>query len=83
MNVERYLKKIDIEIETMRMLVDSYVAPAAATYLGDMAETAVNLAKVTGAEKSPIEGSVKKVSELLKELTEKRAAMESAFSATA
>jgi glutamine synthetase len=82
-NVERYLKKIDIEIETMRMLVDSYVAPAATAYLSDMAETAANLAKLSGVEKGPVEGSVKKVAELLKELSEKRAVMESGFSATA
>ncbi|MGZ3684472.1 MAG: glutamine synthetase III family protein [Bdellovibrionota bacterium] len=82
-NVERYLKKIDIEIETMRMLVDSYVAPAAAAYLSDMAETAANLAKITGVEKGPVEASVKKVAELLKELTEKRSVMENGFSATA
>jgi glutamine synthetase len=67
----------------MRMLVDSFVAPAATAYLSDMAQTAANLAKVTGAEKSPVESSVKKVAELLKELTEKRAVMENAFSATA
>jgi glutamine synthetase len=82
-NVERYLKKIDVEIETMRLLVDSYVAPAAASYLSDMAETAANLAKIPGVEKSPVESSVKKVAELLKELSEKRSAMESAFQATA
>jgi glutamine synthetase len=82
-NVERYLKKIDIEIETMRMLVDSYVAPAAAAYLCDMSKTAANLAKITGAEKGPVEASVKKVAELLKDLTEKRSVMESGFSGTA
>jgi glutamine synthetase len=82
-NVERYLKKIDIEIETMRMLVDSYVAPATVAYLGEISETAANLAKITGVEKSPVEANVKKVAELLKELNEKRAAMESAFSASA
>jgi len=82
-NVERYLKKIDIEIETMRLLVDSYVAPAGMAFLSDMAETAANLSKLAGVEKSPVENSVKKVAELLKELTEKRATMESAFLASA
>lgn len=48
-----------------------------------MAETAANLAKLSGVEKGPVEGSVKKVAELLKELSEKRAVMESGFSATA
>jgi glutamine synthetase len=78
-NVERYIKKIDIEIETMRMLVDSYVAPAVNLYLADIAKAAGNLAKLTGVEKSPSESSVKKVAELFKELLEKRSAMESAF----
>ncbi len=80
-NVERYLKKIDIEIETMRLLVDSYVAPAATGYLADMAKTAANLAKITGVEKAPIESSVKKVADLLKELSDKRTSMENAFQA--
>jgi glutamine synthetase len=82
-NVERYLKKIDIEIETMRMLVDSYVAPAATAYLSDMAETAARLGKLSGVEKGPVESGVKKVAELLRELADKRSAMENAFSATA
>ncbi|HEY8279868.1 MAG TPA: glutamine synthetase III [Bdellovibrionota bacterium] len=82
-NLERYLKKIDIELETMRMMVDSYVAPAAAGYLSDMAATAGNIAKLTGVEKGPIESGVKKVAELLKELTEKRSVMEGAFQASA
>ena len=82
-NIERYLKKIDIEIDTMRTLVDSYVAPAVTLYLSDMAEAAANLAKLTGVEKSPTENAVKKAAELFKELTEKRSAMESAYSASA
>jgi glutamine synthetase len=81
-HVERYLKKIEIEIETMRTLVDSYVVPAAHHYLAQTAETAKNLAKVTGVEKGPAESVVKKAAELLKELTDQRAVMESAYAAT-
>ncbi len=81
-NVERYLKKIEIEIDTMRTLVDSYVIPSVSRYLGDMAESAVSLAKVPGVERGPVESAVKKTAELLKELAEKRAAMESAYQAT-
>jgi glutamine synthetase len=80
-NVERYLKKIDIEIDTMRLLVDSYVAPAVTAYLADTAEAAAKLGKITGVEKSPVESAVKKTSELFRELTEKRSAMENAFQA--
>jgi glutamine synthetase len=82
-NVERYLKKVDIEVDTMRTLVDSYVAPAVSLYLSDMAEAAANLAKLSGVEKGPTENLVKKTADLLKELTEKRSAMESAFQASA
>ncbi len=78
-NVERYIKKTEIEIETMRMLVDSYVVPAATAYLSDIAEGAANIAKIAGVEKSPVENSVRKVAELLKELVEKRTLMENAF----
>ncbi len=81
-NVERYLKKIDIEIDTMRTMVDSYVVPAVSRYLGEMAEAAASLAKISGVEKSPVESAVKKVAELLKEVSEKRIAMESAYQAT-
>lgn len=81
-NVERYLKKIEIEIDTMRMLVDSYVVPAAQSFLCDQAEAVANLAKITGVEKSPVESSVKKVADVLKEVAERRTAMESAYQAT-
>ncbi len=78
-NVERYIKKVDIEIDTMRTLVDTYVIPAASLYLRDMAEAVSKVAKITGAEKGPMEGSVKKAAEIFKELFDKRATMESAF----
>jgi glutamine synthetase len=81
-NVERYLKKIEIEIDTMRTLVDSYVVPSVSRYLGEMAESAASLAKVPGAERGPVESAVKKTAELLKELAEKRSSMESAYQAT-
>jgi glutamine synthetase len=81
-NVERYLKKIEIEIDTMRTLVDSYVVPSVSRYLGDMAKSASNMAKITGVEKGPVEAAVKKSAELLKELSDKRAAMESSYQST-
>jgi glutamine synthetase len=81
-NVERYLKKIEIEIDTMRTLVDSYVVPSVSRYLGDMAKSASSMAKITGVEKGPVEAAVKKSAELLKELSDKRAAMESAYQST-
>ena len=78
-NVERYLKKIDIEIEAMRALVDTYVIPAVTSYLSDTAMAAANMAKISGLEKNPAETTVKKATELFRELNEKRASFESAF----
>jgi glutamine synthetase len=78
-NVERYLKKIDIEIDTMRLLVDSYVVPSVTQFLTTTAAGAAALATISGVEKGPVESAVRKTAELLKELTEKRAAMESAY----
>lgn len=76
---ERYLKKLEIEFETMRTLLDSYVIPAASGYLADLAESVSSISKVPGADKSSLESQLKRVSDLLKELTDKRAAFESAF----
>ncbi|NUM88865.1 MAG: glutamine synthetase III [Bdellovibrionales bacterium] len=80
---ERYVKKLEIEFETMRTLLDSYVAPAVSGYLADLAESVAAIAKVPGADKSPLESQMKKVSDLLKDLTDKRAAFESAYQSAA
>lgn len=78
-NVERYLKKIDIEIETMRMLVDSFVSPAVNAYLLSLAETAAKMGKVPGVDKSSQENALKKAADLAKEMGEKRSALETAY----
>lgn len=75
-NLERYVKKLEIEVDSLRTLVDSYVVPAVSQFLSDMAETAANLAKIS-VEKGAIESSVKKTAELLQDLYEKRSALES------
>lgn len=75
-NLERYVKKMEIEVETLKTLVDSYVMPAVSLYLSDIAKAASNVAKITGADKSSTESAVKKVADLLKELSDKRSALE-------
>lgn len=81
-NVERYIKKIEIEVETMRTLVESYVIPSVYNYLGDIAETATRLAKISGVEKNATESAVKKTADMLEELSKKKSAMDNAFSAS-
>ena len=76
---ERYIKKVEIEFETMKTLVDGSIIPTVTTYLSQMAESAANIAKITGGEKSLVEGNVKKIAELFKELADRRAAFESAY----
>lgn len=76
---ERYIKKVEIEIDCMRTLVDTYVVPAATSYINDLAEAASNLAKISGIDRSVQESTVKKMGELMKELADKRAGFEIAY----
>ncbi len=80
-NFERYIKKIEIEVDTMRTLVDAYITPSATFYLGDLAEAAASIAKISGLEKSSAETNARRVGDLLRELADCRAAMESAYKA--
>jgi glutamine synthetase len=80
--VERYLKKVDIEIEAMRALVDTYVVPAVTSFLGDTAESVTHLSRFSSGEKNPAEQSLKRTADLFKDLGEKRAVFESAAQAS-
>lgn len=77
--VERYLKKIEIEVETMKALLDGYVVPAASFYLADVADAAAKTKAIAGS--APQEAVAKKLADMLKDLTEKRGAFESAYQA--
>lgn len=75
-NYERYIKKVEIEVDCMRTLVDTFVMPAASAYLNDLAETATNLAKFSGIDRSIQESTAKKMGELMRELADKRTGFE-------
>jgi glutamine synthetase len=76
---ERYIKKLDIEVDCMRTLVDGYVVPATTAYINDLAEAAFNLTKITGIDRSAQESTAKKLGELMRELVDKRTGFEIAY----
>jgi len=72
--MERYLKNLRIEVDTLRHMVDTQVLPAAYAYHGILAQ-AVTAAKVAGVG-TPQLATLEKLSSLLTTLQEKRKAME-------
>ena len=79
---ERYIKKVDIEVEAMRTLLDVYILPAASLYLGDLASAAASIKKISGASASAQEENVKKLSKLVEDLNKKRQDIEAAYKKT-
>jgi len=77
--VERYIKKIEIEVETMKTLLDNYIIPGVSFYLADISDAAVKIAKLNGVDKSTQESLAKKIADLLKELSDRRQNFESAY----
>jgi glutamine synthetase len=76
---ERYIKKLEIEVEAFRMLLDNYVFPACSLYAGELAVAAREIKSVSGAVASPQEEKVKKLSKLLEELNRRREEVESIY----
>jgi glutamine synthetase len=75
---ERYIKKIEIEVEVLKALLDSYVMPAASLFAGDLASAAAKM-KSIGASSGPQEERVKKLGKLLDELNRRREDLEGAI----
>ena len=65
---ERYIKKLEIEVEAMRTLLDNYVFPACSLYAGELARAASQIKSIAGAVAAPQEEKVKKITKLLEEL---------------
>ena len=75
--LERYLKNMIIEVETLRSTVDTIVLPACYAYHGMLA-TSVSAAKSAGAT-APQQEILNKISTLIGTLQTKRTALESAY----
>lgn len=75
---ERYIKKLEIEVEALRMLLDNYVFPACSLYTGDLARAAAQM-KAVGAIAAPQEEKVKKLAKLLEEFNKRREDVEAAY----
>ena len=79
---ERYIKKIEIEVEAMRTLLDNFVFPACSLYAGELARAAAQIKAISGAVAAPQEEKVKKLAKLLEELTKRREDVEAAYRKT-
>ncbi|MEO5970930.1 MAG: glutamine synthetase III [Bdellovibrionia bacterium] len=69
---ERYLKDLQIELDTLKLLVDSHVLPAAFQYLNSLAAGISNM-KSAGIANPPQAAALKQVSDTVLGLEKKRA----------
>jgi glutamine synthetase len=75
--VERYVKNLQIEIDTLRTMVSTQILPAAYAYHGDLAQS-VAAAKAAGVT-APQSGTLTKLTTLIQALESKHGALESSF----
>lgn len=77
--LERYIKQLMIEVDTLRSMVDTQIFPAAFAYYTDLA-TGVQTAKAAGLE-APMADMAKEVGALISELRTKRNTLETKMAA--
>ncbi|MCO5141782.1 MAG: glutamine synthetase III [Oligoflexia bacterium] len=73
--LERYVKKVDIETEVMKTLVDTYITPAVNSYISDLSEALIRQ-REAGFEKSPTEQLIKKILDAYSDIAKKRKSFE-------
>lgn len=73
--MERYVKDLQIELDTLRLMVDTQILPACFSYSSDLAE-GVSRMKAAGAGTIPQDAPLKQVTQWMAELQEKRAQLD-------
>lgn len=76
--LERYIKNMMIEVDTLKSMIDTQILPATYMYSGDLAESAVQL-KAAGIKVPQIE-CLNKISATIEALQSKRAQLETSYS---
>ena len=76
--VERYVKNLMIEVDTLRSMVDTQVLPSSFAYHGVLAQ-AVASAKAAGLKHTPQAPAADKLGTLIQTLITKRADLEAAW----
>lgn len=61
--IERYVKNLQIEVDTLRLMVDTQIAPAVYEYMGELASTVTAL-KSAGTSTGPQSDALSKLSKL-------------------
>ena len=77
MKIERYIKNITIEVDTLRNIVDTLVLPACYAYHSGLSK-AVSAAKAAGVTAPQLE-TLNKITNLLLELQQARGLLDSSF----
>lgn len=77
--LERYIKNMQIEIDSLRQIIDTQILPACYLYHGSLAQ-AVASAKAAGV-KTPQLGTLNKLTDLLESMSAKRSALDEAVRA--
>jgi len=75
--VERYIKNLMIEVDTLKSMIDTQVLPAAYAYSGDLAQTVVSV-KAAGVS-APQVDILNKIMHLIAALQTKRAQLETVY----
>src|SRR5204863_138961 len=75
--LERYVKNLQIEVETLRSMVDTTILPTAFRYHADLAD-GVAKAKAAGVE-SPQKDALNKITTLIQGLSAKRVELDKAY----
>ncbi len=75
--LERYVKNLQIEVDTLRSMVDTIILPAAFGYHADLAD-GVAKAKAAGVE-SPQKDALNKITQLIQGLSAKRVELDKAY----
>jgi glutamine synthetase len=75
--VERYVKNLLIEVDTLRSMIDTQILPASYAYQGMLAQTVVS-AKAAGVG-APQSETLSKLTDLITSLQSKRKSLESAW----
>jgi glutamine synthetase len=75
--LERYLKNMMIEVDTLKAMIDTQVLPAACAYAGDLASTVVSM-KAAGVP-APQSATLSKISQAIQSLQTKRTELETIY----
>lgn len=77
--LESYLKRLQIEVETAKLIVDTQITPACIAYYGEIAATVKTAKDASGSVPNTVMVSLTSVGKLLNDLESARGALEQSY----